>query len=324
VRQFAAESYKKFDFEGKQGIKPIKWIGSQRTQFTHRKNMKRVKTIIEKEKENFVARFEQRQRFKSKFAEAKSLGDSKNRVDKVEEEKDDVEMEALTDESTSVVLVKHASLLSNGLGQAVTLIVPEGHGLGLMRRLVYSGCKAIGEREYLKLMLECNKRVFPHDYPETKSGQELAVAKACEYLKTDYCPKPPSKRLNYQILRQPAPFNPLALFPDWRSAPVSVHPIGRGVPIDNSLLYLPTANDLQLICLEHFTRRANFFDDVPMFHLEEPKGAAAACVKNKQFNVEFAKLTGLEINLSKKQKQMLLGMRDQKIPMGILKEDFSL
>ena len=65
------------------------------------------------------------------------------------------------EELTSVFLVKHASLLSNGLGQAMTLYVPEGYGLPLMRRLVYSGCKAIGERELLKLMLECNKRVFP-------------------------------------------------------------------------------------------------------------------------------------------------------------------
>ena len=68
-------------------------------------------------------------------------------------------------DSVSVILVKHQSLLANGLGQAVTLYVPEGYGLGLLRRLVYSGCKAIGEREYLKLMMECNTRVFPQDYP---------------------------------------------------------------------------------------------------------------------------------------------------------------
>lgn len=78
---------------------------------------------------------------------------------------------------------------------------------------------------------------------------------------------------------------------------MSVHPIGRGVPVDNSLIYLPTADDLKLICLEHFTERKNFFDDVPQFHLMEPKGKASD--RNLDFNTEFAKVTGIEINLSK-------------------------
>ena len=65
------------------------------------------------------------------------------------------------EETTSIILVKHASLLSNGLGQSMSIYVPEGYGLSMLRRLVYSGCKAIGERELLKLMLECNTRVFP-------------------------------------------------------------------------------------------------------------------------------------------------------------------
>ena len=83
----------------------------------------------------------------------------------------------------------------------MTLLVPEGYALGLLRRFVYSGCKAIGEREYLKLMMECNKRVFPNDYPETKAGSELALAKGIEFVQTKYCKKPPSKRINYQIVR---------------------------------------------------------------------------------------------------------------------------
>ena len=101
------------------------------------------------------------------------------------------------DDLTSVLLVKHASLLANGLGQAFTLYVPEGYGLGLLRRLVYSGCKAIGERELLKLMLECNTRVFPQDYLETKAGKEFSTATALEWIKKNYCPRPPSKRLNF-------------------------------------------------------------------------------------------------------------------------------
>ena len=79
----------------------------------------------------------------------------------------------------------------------MTLYVPEGYGLGIFRRLVYSGCKAIGEREHLKLMLECNKRVFPHDFPETNAGSELAATLALEEIKADYCPRPPSKRVNF-------------------------------------------------------------------------------------------------------------------------------
>ena len=109
-------------------------------------------------------------------------------------------------------MVKHPSLLSNGLGQAMSLYVPEGNGLSILRRLVYSGCKAIGERELLKLMLECNRRFFPHDFPETKAGQELSQKKSIEDLTMKYCPRPPSKRVNYQLIRQPAPFNPQVLF----------------------------------------------------------------------------------------------------------------
>ena len=88
-----------------------------------------------------------------------------------EETKDVVmEEEEEEDNSTSIVLIKHQSLLANGLGQACSLYVPEGFGMGLLRRLVYSGCKAIGEKEHLKLMLECSQRVFPHDFPETQAG----------------------------------------------------------------------------------------------------------------------------------------------------------
>ena len=71
-----------------------------------------------------------------------------------------------TDGVTSIVVVKHTSLLANGLGQAISIFIPEGYGLSMLRRFVYSGCKAIGEREHNKLMLECGKEVFPKDYPE--------------------------------------------------------------------------------------------------------------------------------------------------------------
>lgn len=52
-------------------------------------------------------------------------------------------------------VIKNNQLEQQGLGQAYTIILPEGYGLNFLRRFVYSGCKAIGEREELKLLLEC-------------------------------------------------------------------------------------------------------------------------------------------------------------------------
>jgi hypothetical protein len=69
--------------------------------------------------------------------------------------------------------------------------------MGLWRRLVYSGCKAIGEREYLKLMLECGRKVFPYDFPTTSAGQKQFLEEAVSFIENDYCLKPASKRVNY-------------------------------------------------------------------------------------------------------------------------------
>ena len=45
-------------FEGRKDVKPIKWVGTQRTSFTHRKNPKRLNHVIKKEKENMKKRLE--------------------------------------------------------------------------------------------------------------------------------------------------------------------------------------------------------------------------------------------------------------------------
>ena len=103
---------------------------------------------------------------------------------------------------------------------------------------------------------------------------------------------------------------------------VAVHSIGRGVPIDNSLLYLPTAEDLRVICLEHFTQRKNFFDDIPQFHLQEAKAEANA--SNLRFNVEFANITGDEINLSKSQRADLKQLKQGAGEMSILEPDLRI
>ena len=103
---------------------------------------------------------------------------------------------------------------------------------------------------------------------------------------------------------------------------VAVHSIGRGVPIDKSLLYLPTTEDMRVICLEHFTQRKNFFDDIPQFHLQEAK--AEIQVTNLRFNVEFANITGDEINLSKSQKAELKQLKQGAGEMSILDPDLRI
>jgi hypothetical protein len=64
-----------------------------------------------------------------------------------------------------VLIVKNPCLMPSGFGQSYTVMVPPGYGLNVFRRLIYSGCKAIGHKEYLSIMLECGKPVFPEDYP---------------------------------------------------------------------------------------------------------------------------------------------------------------
>ena len=50
------------------------------------------------------------------------------------------------------------------------MMVPPGYGIGIFRRLVYSGCKAIGHKEYLSIKLECGQPVFPDDYMHSQVG----------------------------------------------------------------------------------------------------------------------------------------------------------
>ena len=47
-----SQAYEAFNFKGRTDIKPIKWIGTQRSAFTHRVKQKRIKDLIQKEKEN--------------------------------------------------------------------------------------------------------------------------------------------------------------------------------------------------------------------------------------------------------------------------------
>ena len=75
-------------------------------------------------------------------------------------------------EPITVFLIKQKPIAPNGLGQKYTVLIPPGYSLAFLRRFVYSGCKAIGEREELNLALECKARVFPYDYPFSQAGKE--------------------------------------------------------------------------------------------------------------------------------------------------------
>jgi len=63
---------------------------------------------------------------------------------------------------------------------------------------VYSGCKAIGLREYRSILLESARFAFPFDYPTDNAE---ALTKAIAYAK-----RPPNKRINYQRIGFPYPF----------------------------------------------------------------------------------------------------------------------
>ena len=57
-------------------------------------------------------------------------------------------------EYITILIFKSKEHSMNGFGSAFNIIIPEGYGVNLFRRLVYSGCKAIGHREFLSLKLE--------------------------------------------------------------------------------------------------------------------------------------------------------------------------
>lgn len=48
----------------------------------------------------------------------------------------------------TVIVYKNNNGHNNGFGQSFNILIPEGYGLNIFRRLVYSGCKAIGYKEY--------------------------------------------------------------------------------------------------------------------------------------------------------------------------------
>ena len=61
----------------------------------------------------------------------------------------------LEDDSMTIIIFKDPSYgLTNGFGNQYNILIPEGYGLNLWRRFIYSGCKFIGLSEYESLTLE--------------------------------------------------------------------------------------------------------------------------------------------------------------------------
>mmetsp|Transcript_5445 Transcript_5445/g.9196 ORF Transcript_5445/g.9196 Transcript_5445/m.9196 type:complete len:132 (+) Transcript_5445:1700-2095(+) len=114
----------------------------------------------------------------------------------------------------TLILLKLPQISKSGFGQRFRLIVPEGFGLQTLRRLVYSGSRAIGLNEYLSIMSECgSERVFPQDYPETLAGMSWVRSMSLREKLQKHALKPPSKRVNFQILKQQYPFGRFDLSP---------------------------------------------------------------------------------------------------------------
>lgn len=121
--------------------------------------------------------------------------------------------------------------------------MPEGSGLSVLRRFVYSGCKAIGIKELQAIHLESGKRCFPYDYPETEAGRDWKRNFVAEKQVQKYLLKPPSKRVNFQKLKIPNPFGNYREHS--RTFNIRLESVGRGVPKDNAHLYLPSLDDIR-------------------------------------------------------------------------------
>lgn len=128
--------------------------------------------------------------------------------------------------------------MTNGFGSSFQVLVPPGYGLSLFRRLVYSGCKPIGHKEYLSLKLECGVPVFPDDYIQTEAGDIEASLAGLEKMRK-YCARPPSKRLNYQRINSLNPFRPV-INQAASHAFALITSFQRGVPHDGAGLFAPT------------------------------------------------------------------------------------
>jgi hypothetical protein len=109
-------------------------------------NLKRAKYSHDKIRE-------QKRKEREEIAQTKIVPVT-NSVDIVMKEevkrKDETESDVVT-----VLVIKNDESMNNGFGQSFTIMIPAGYGISVFRRLVYSGCKSIGHKEYRSIKLEC-------------------------------------------------------------------------------------------------------------------------------------------------------------------------
>ncbi|CDW89507.1 ribonucleases p mrp protein subunit pop1 containing protein [Stylonychia lemnae] len=283
-------------------LKPIKWIGTQRTTFTHRKDNQRnkIKHLIVKLKK-------MKEQHDSNRAEKLLKLNNKIRCQNNDNDlkmKDETESETL--DYTTVIIYKNQYQLSNNFGASFQILIPQGYGLNLLRRFVYSGCKPIGLKEYLAINMEVMNPVYPFDYLQTQTGQKQGVVKAHQDLEI-YCKRPASKRINYQVYNFSNPF--LQKFKlNQAQKFINLFSYSRGVAQSGAMIFLPDQNDiiqLKNASLKH------------MWNLEERKFETSS--KNKKFNFEYALISGNCFNLSKNDLSSV-----QKIKNGEMKYDLKI
>ena len=118
------------------------------------------------------------------------------------------------------------------MGAGWDLVLPRAWAMAFWISLIYRGARVCGMEELAKANLETQVLHFPHDFPDTLSGNVSYFEHRTE-LEALFSRKPPAKRLNYGKLVIPNPFD----FP-WqdlvkvwlsRKVPFSTR-MGRDVP----------------------------------------------------------------------------------------------
>lgn len=194
-------------------VKPIEYVGTQRSQFTHRKKQVRIKTVAAKLKKNETLPVE----------EAKSP-------------------DPLPPKWIKVLISRRRTLdPKTGFGTTYSLLAPGGYGLAILRRLQYSGCKAIALREWLSIHMESGVRLFPYDFPETTAGRDWLELKINE-MQEKYLRRPPAKRVNYQVTKCPNIFS-LTVRP--KRVVIMVDAVLRGAIRSGSGLFMMSWDDLK-------------------------------------------------------------------------------
>lgn len=86
------------------------------------------------------------------------------------------------------------------------VILPRSWGMAFWISLVYHGGRACGMEELDRTSLELLRPIFPQDFPDTKSGIDLALHERV-VLEEKYCRYPPDKRPNFGKLQISVPFH---------------------------------------------------------------------------------------------------------------------